>query len=320
MLKLYGGGNPVKIPMVTLAAFLALIAFNSSAQSGCTIDGVPVAGDPELIEGTSAADDIDCRTSAIAHDIYGYDGDDEIYGSHNGDFIAGGGGNDTIHGGDGDAAIDGGAKDDDIFGGAGNDIIFGGVGASPASGVGCVLLTAISGSSYYLVKGGSGDDTIDGGDGNDCIDAGSGEDLVEGGAGNDTLEGGNHADILDGGAGNDHIDGGWHTDTCLGGGGSDIFVSCELDGDTPPPPPPPPGETGTVKGTVKNAGTRLSGILVTTFPLSTFDMTNNGGKYSIGDVPTETVSMIAACLSGVETKPVTVIAGATVTVDFDDCD
>jgi hypothetical protein len=311
----------MKIPMVTLATCMALIAFNSSAQNGCTIDGLAVVGDPELIEGTSAADYIDCRTSSVPHDIYGYDGDDEIYGSHHGDFIAGGGGNDTIHGGDGDDAIDGGAKDDDIFGGPGNDIIFGGVGASPASGVGCVLLTAAASSGYYLVKGGSGDDTIDGGEGNDCIDAGSGEDLVEGGEGNDTLEGGNHADILDGGAGNDHIDGGWHTDTCIGGDGTDIFVSCELDGDTPPPPPPPAdGETGTVKGTVKNAGTRLGSILVTTVPLSTFDTTNNGGKYNLGEVPTETVSVIAACPSGDEIKPVSVSAGATVTVDFNDCD
>ncbi len=131
----------MKIPMVTLAALMALISFNSSAQSdGCTLNGVAVPGDPELIEGTSSADDIDCSTSPKRHDIYGYGGGDEIYGSIYDDFISGGGGNDIIFGNDGDDAIDGGASDDDIYGGLGDDIIFGGVGSSPASGVGCVLL------------------------------------------------------------------------------------------------------------------------------------------------------------------------------------
>ncbi len=224
----------MKIPMVALAAFLAIIPLNSSAQSGgCELNGVEVPGDPELIEGTSSADRIDCRTSPTRHDIYGYGGGDEIYGSPFGDFIAGGGGNDTIFGGDGDDAIDGGAQDDHIYGEGGHDIIFGGVGASPASGVGCVLLTAAAGR-IYLTKGGSGDDTIFGGDGNDCIDAGSGEDRVYGGDGNDTIEGGNHADYLDGGLDDDWIDGGWHTDTCFGGGGNDILISCELGGGSAP--------------------------------------------------------------------------------------
>jgi Ca2+-binding RTX toxin-like protein len=163
------GGNNMKIPMVTLAALMALISFNSSAQSddGCTLNGVAVPGDPTLIEGTRKADTIDCRSSPVAHDIYGYGGDDLIFGSDNGDFIAGGGGNDTIYGGPGDDAIDGGAKDDDLWGGDGDDIIFGGVGSSPASGVGCVLQTAAG--RIYLAKGGSGDDLIDGGEGDDCI-------------------------------------------------------------------------------------------------------------------------------------------------------
>ncbi len=207
--------------MVALAALMALIPLNSSAQIvivGCTIDGVAVPGDPVLIEGTSSGDHIDCSTSPIAHDIYGYGGDDEIYGSdYDGigydDFIAGGGGNDMIYGGDGDDLIDGGASDDDIWGEGGNDVIFGGVGASPASGVGCELFAA-AGSSY-LTKGGSGDDTIYGGTGEDCIDAGSGEDYVDGGDGDDRIEGGNHADILVGGPGADSLDGGWHTDTCV---------------------------------------------------------------------------------------------------------
>ncbi len=106
---------------------------------------------------------------------------------------------------------------------------------------------------------------------------------------------------------------------CLGDGNGDLSdCPAALGGGAPPPT----GETGTVKGTVKNsAGARLSGIEVTTDPLSNSDTTNNGGKYNIGEVPTETVSMIAHCpTSGDQIEPVTVIAGATVTVDFNDCD
>ncbi len=217
------------MPMVTLAAFMALIPFNSSAEGdGCHLNGTLVPGDPEVIEGTRKGDVIDCSTSAHRHDIYGDGGNDMIIGSDFDDFIAGGSGNDVIHGGDGDDAIDGGAKDDVIYGDGGNDIIFGGVGSSPASGVGCVLRTTfIAAGSIYLTKGGSGDDTIWGGDDADCINAGSGEDVVYGGDGNDTLMGGNHADYLNGGPGNDYIDGGWHTDTCVGGGGDDD-IDCEI--------------------------------------------------------------------------------------------
>ena len=222
----------MNIPMVTLAALLAIFPLSSGAQ--CLLNEVPVPGDPELIEGTNAPDVIDCRTSLTRHDIYGFAGADTIYGSNYDDFIAGGDRNDTIFGGGGDDSIDGGAKDDIIHGEGGNDIIFGGVGSAPASGVGCELQLAAAGSSYLTI-GGSGNDTIYGGDGNDCIDAGSGEDFVDGGDGNDTLEGGNHADFLNGGSGDDHIDGGWHTDTCVGGagGGNDTFISCELTGSAP---------------------------------------------------------------------------------------
>jgi Ca2+-binding RTX toxin-like protein len=207
----------INIPLVALAAVLALIPFNSSAEHGgvvCTLEGVDIADNPPVIEGTNSGETIDCHASPIGHDIYGYGGNDTIIGSDYANFIAGGGANDTIYGGDGNDAIDGGASDDDIYGGLGDDIIFGGVGSSPASGVGCVLLTAAAGSSY-LAKGGSGDDEIYGEEGNDCINAGSGEDLLVGGPGNDTLLGGNHADILDGGLGYDYLDGGWHTDTCV---------------------------------------------------------------------------------------------------------
>ena len=220
----------MNIPMVTLAALVAIFPLGSGAQ--CLLNGVPVPGDPELIEGTNAPDLIDCSTSFTRHDIYGFGGADTIFGSNFDDFIAGGGGNDTIFGGSGDDAIDGGAKDDTLHGEGGNDIIFGGVGSSPASGVGCELQLAAAGSSY-LTKGGSGDDTIYGGDGDDCIDAGSGEDFVDAGDGNDTVEGGNHADFLIGGLGDDHIDGSFHTDTCVGGGGNDTFIRCELIGSAP---------------------------------------------------------------------------------------
>ena len=48
------GDNNMKIPMVTLAALLAIISFNSSAQDGggCKIKGVPVPSDPTVIEVT----------------------------------------------------------------------------------------------------------------------------------------------------------------------------------------------------------------------------------------------------------------------------
>ena len=226
----------MRTPMVTICALFAFIPFGSAAAdcplqplptgSVCTINGAEWEGDPEVIEGTRKADDIDCRASLLPVEIYGDSGDDTICGSDWSDFIAGGGGNDTIFGGNGDDAIDGGAKDDDLYGEGGNDIIFGGVGASPASGVGCELLTSAA-ARVYLAKGGSGDDSIYGGDGDDCVNAGSGEDVVEGGPGNDTLKGGNHADVIDGGAGLDHIDGGWHSDTCLAGGDGAIIVDCE---------------------------------------------------------------------------------------------
>ncbi len=147
----------MKIPMVTLAALVALIPLSSVAEDGnchllpepldnvtwCTLNGDELFGET-IIEGTRKGDEIDCRNFVSADgvngvSIYGDGGDDYICGSDFDDFIAGGGGNDTIFGGPGDDAIDGGAKDDDLWGGDGHDIIFGGVGASPASGVGCVL-------------------------------------------------------------------------------------------------------------------------------------------------------------------------------------
>jgi len=83
----------------------------------------------------------------------------------------------------------------------------------------------------------------------------------------------------------------------------------------------PPNSTGTVKGTVRNsAGAKVGSILVTTDPLSNSGTTNKGGKYNIGDVPAGTLSMIADCPFSDQIAIVTVIAGATVTVDFNACD
>lgn len=85
--------------------------------------------------------------------------------------------------------------------------------------------------------------------------------------------------------------------------------------------PEPTGGTGTVKGTVTDSsGTKLGGILITTEAPSNSGTTNNGGKYSIAGVPTDTVSMIADCPAGDQIEPVTVIDGGTVTVNFNDCD
>ena len=103
----------MNIPMVTLAAFVAIIPLISSAQSdGCTLNVVAVPGDPELIEGTRRSDVIDCSTSSRRHDIYGYQGKDIITGSDYDDFIAGGSGNDIIYGGDGNDTLEGGNHSD----------------------------------------------------------------------------------------------------------------------------------------------------------------------------------------------------------------
>ena len=51
----------MNIPTVTLAALMAIIPLNSSAQ--CLVNGVEVPGDPELIEGTGSVDFIDCGAS-----------------------------------------------------------------------------------------------------------------------------------------------------------------------------------------------------------------------------------------------------------------
>ena len=256
---------------ITLLALVAIISMALMASipralsvGGCTVNGQAVPGDPIVIEGTKGDDIIDCRTSTKGHEIYADDGADTVYGSDYDDFIAGGGGNDIEYGEGGNDSIDGGAKDDTIYGGAGDDVIFGGVGSSPASGVGCTLLTEAPGSRMlakpameggsllkvlrlYLVRsivfakpamvgrsapamiGGSGDDTISGGDGADCINGGSGEDVLNGDAGNDTILGANHGDQINGGLDDDWLDGGAHTDVCTGGGGTDTFVDCETE-------------------------------------------------------------------------------------------
>ena len=84
-------------------------------------------------------------------------------------------------------------------------------------------------------------------------------------------------------------------------------------------PEPLPSGFGTVKGTVRDAGTgaRLGGALVVT-DTGEQGITNNGGKYNIKDVPegnrTLTVSLVDYFPKD---KPATVTAGQTTTVDFD---
>ena len=62
-----------------LGSFLTVLPYNASAV--CSLNGVELLDDPLLIEGTSSADEIDCSTSSMRHDIYGYGGADTITGS-----------------------------------------------------------------------------------------------------------------------------------------------------------------------------------------------------------------------------------------------
>ena len=83
--------------------------------------------------------------------------------------------------------------------------------------------------------------------------------------------------------------------------------------------PEPTGGTGTIKGTVRDVdtGTKLGGVLVTT-DTGESATTNNGGKYTIKNVP-EGNRTVTASLTGYVTqqKPATVVTSQTTTVDFD---
>ena len=82
--------------------------------------------------------------------------------------------------------------------------------------------------------------------------------------------------------------------------------------------PEPTGGTGTIKGTVTDAssGAKLGGVFVVT-DTSESDTTNNGGKYTINNVP-EGSRTVTASLTGYVTQqqPATVTAGQTTTVNF----
>jgi hypothetical protein len=82
-------------------------------------------------------------------------------------------------------------------------------------------------------------------------------------------------------------------------------------------PEPVGGGVGTIKGTVTaDAGGRLGGILVET-DTGQSAITNNGGKYNIGNVPegSRTVTASGAGYAD-QVKPATVAPGQTTTVDF----
>ncbi len=74
-------------------------------------------GDSELMQGTSAAEEIVARG-----------GNDTVITGDGNDYALGGSGNDTLHGGGGDDRLDGERGDDAILGGEGNDTIVGGRG------------------------------------------------------------------------------------------------------------------------------------------------------------------------------------------------
>ena len=83
-------------------------------------------------------------------------------------------------------------------------------------------------------------------------------------------------------------------------------------------PTPVGGGTGALKGTVMNSsGSKLGGVTVQVFggPSAT---TNKGGKYTIQNVPEGSQSVIASHPDYAETTPipVTIIAGATVTLNI----
>ncbi len=82
---------------------------------------------------------------------------------------------------------------------------------------------------------------------------------------------------------------------------------------------PEPAGNGTIKGTVRDAstGSKLGGVLVTT-DTGESATTNNGGKYTIRNVPAGNRTVTASLSFYVtQQQPATVVAGQTTTVDFD---
>lgn len=87
---------------------------------------------------------------------------------------------------------------------------------------------------------------------------------------------------------------------------------------TPAPTATPGGGTGTIKGTVTaaNTGAKLGGVLVTT-DTGQSATTNNGGKYTINNVPAGSRTVTASKTGYVtQQQPATVTAGQTTTVNF----
>jgi len=95
-------------------------------------------------------------------------------------------------------------------------------------------------------------------------------------------------------------------------------VGCSVSPPPPPPPPPPPSGAGTIKGTVTddNTGARLRDVTVTT-DTDQSATTNKRGMYKIKNVP-EGERTVTASSTGyiTQSKPATVVAEQTTTVDF----
>jgi uncharacterized repeat protein (TIGR01451 family) len=95
-----------------------------------------------------------------------------------------------------------------------------------------------------------------------------------------------------------------------------FVVACgDDDGATPTPAGP---ETGTISGNVKDdAGANIAGASVSTNPATTFTLTDANGNFTIPDVPTGSVTVIAT-KAGFDTDAaqVTVVEGETVNVNL----
>ncbi|MFA9269915.1 MAG: hypothetical protein ACEQSX_04040 [Baekduiaceae bacterium] len=207
------------VPILAVAAILAIPSGATAAPAPCTITGTP--GDDVLVGTDAPAEDVIC----------GLGGNDTAYGIGGDDVLRGGPGNDTLYGGAGDDDLVGEGGDDTLDGQLGADLLDGGDGldtALYASRSAPVAVTLNPGSpadgeigegdqvNTEHATGGSGDDRL----------TGSGKaNVLIGGPGNDRLLGGDGKDSLYGGSGNDLLDGqGFKELMACGPGGADRWV------------------------------------------------------------------------------------------------
>ena len=139
----------------------------------------------------------------------------------------------------------------------------------------------IEGTDYNDVLDGSqGSDELHGGEGNDIINGGQGEDVIFGDAGEDTLNGGNNSDEIHGGEDADDISGGSGGDELFGDAGDDDLT----------------GGTGddTIDGGEDIDTAHYSD------PLSSADITDNGGSWSVttANQGTDTLTNVEFVLDG----------------------